>query len=118
MRPPTCWACSSSAPWRHSTTGPNQGVRAMAVIAEHPPPTTPTADFTAAGTAPGIREWLLKRGILWGMTQTPLLAILGGVFFHIAPYRFLMLPMLASFIALPIWVAYRKKVSTDADEPV
>src|SRR6266496_638038 len=80
---------------------------------------SPTVATTAPDRAPGgIREWVLKRGILWGMTQTPLLAILGGIFFHIAPYRFLMLPMLASFIALPVWVAYRKKVSTDPDEPV
>jgi len=71
-----------------------------------------------SGAVGGVLEWLLKRGILWGMTQTPLLAILGGVFFHIAPYPFMALPMLASFVALPMWVSYRKKVSIDPDEPV
>lgn len=91
----------------------------MAVIAEHSAPTTPVPNLRpSGGVTDGIREWLLKRGILWGMTQTPLLAILGGVFFHIGSYRFLVLPMLVSFIALPVWVAYRKKVSTDPDEPV
>jgi hypothetical protein len=90
----------------------------VAVIAERPVPATPAPEVRPPRAADGIREWLLKRGILWGMTQTPLLAILGGVFFHIAPYRFLLLPMLVSFIALPVWVAYRKKVSTDPDEPV
>jgi hypothetical protein len=92
----------------------------VAVVTEHPPITQPhtSEDQPPGKRFAGAREWLIKRGILWGMTQTPLLAILGGVFFHIAPYTILMVPMLASFVALPIWIAYRKKVSTDPDEPV
>jgi len=91
----------------------------MAVTVEYPPPALPATETKPPESAfDGFREWLLKRGILWGMTQTPLLAILGGVFFHIAPYTILMVPMLASFVALPIWIVYRKKVSTDPDEPV
>jgi hypothetical protein len=66
----------------------------------------------------GLRTWLLERGVLWGLIQTPLLAILGGVFYHLAPYPFLLTPMLASFVALPIWISWRKRVSTNPDEPV
>jgi hypothetical protein len=91
----------------------------MAVLVDQPAATTPTPDAQHSNSVVSdIREWLLKRGVLWGMTQTPLVAILGGVFFHVAPYAFLLLPTLVSFVALPIWIAYRKKISTDPDEPV
>jgi len=52
------------------------------------------------------------------MTQTPLLAIIGGFFYRVAPYRFLLLALIASFVALPIWISYRRRVSTNPDEPV
>lgn len=52
------------------------------------------------------------------MTQTPVLAILGGLFYRIQPYPFMLLPTLASFVAVPIWISYRKEVSTDPEEPV
>jgi hypothetical protein len=64
------------------------------------------------------RDWVLERGILYAMTQTPLLAVVGGFFYRVAPYRFMLLPLIASFVALPIWISYRRRVSTNPDEPV
>ena len=64
------------------------------------------------------RTWVLERGILYAMIQTPLLAIIGGFFYRVAPYRFMLLPVIASFVALPIWISYRRRASTNPDEPV
>ena len=65
-----------------------------------------------------LRQWVLERGILYGLTQTPILAIIGGVFYHVLPYQFLVLTLFASLVGLPIWITYRKSVSTNPDEPV
>lgn len=66
----------------------------------------------------GVFNWIQKRGILYALTQTPLLAILVGFFFRLAPYPVMMFSVLIAFAALPIWISYRKKVSTDPTEPV
>jgi hypothetical protein len=65
-----------------------------------------------------LRQWVLERGVLYALTQTPILAIIGGVFYRILPYTVLALAMLFSLVALPIWITYRKSVSTNPDEPV
>jgi hypothetical protein len=65
-----------------------------------------------------LRQWVLERGILYALTQTPILAIIGGLFYRILPYPFMLVPMLAAFVALPIWISYRRRVSTNPDEPV
>jgi hypothetical protein len=76
-------------------------------------PAAPRADVVAA-----LRQWVMERGILYALTQTPILAIIGGVFYHILPYTFLALTILSSLVLLPIWITYRKRVSTNPDEPV
>jgi hypothetical protein len=66
-----------------------------------------------------LRQWVLERGVLYALTQTPILAIIAGTpFMSVVPYTFAVLPMFAAFVMLPMWIAYRKKVSTNPDEPV
>lgn len=77
---------------------------------------TPAAPRTDLVTP--LRQWVLERGILYALTQTPILAIIGGAFYHILPYTFLALAIFASLVMLPIWITYRKSVSTNPDEPV
>ena len=76
-------------------------------------PAAPRSDLVAP-----LRQWVLERGVLYALTQTPILAIIGGVFYHILPYQYLVLAMLTSLVLLPIWISYRKRVSTNPDEPV
>ncbi len=63
-------------------------------------------------------EWIQKRGVLYALTQTPILALLVGFFLKLAPYPVMMFAVLFSFLSLPIWISYRKRVSNDPDEPV
>src|SRR5947207_1415528 len=66
-----------------------------------------------------LRQWVLERGILYALIQTPILAIIGGTpFVSLVPYPFAALPIFAAFILLPMWISYRKRVSTNPDEPV
>ena len=65
-----------------------------------------------------FRDWIHKRGILYALTQTPILALLLGFFLKLAPYPVTIFAVLLSFVALPIWVAHRKAVSADPEEPV
>jgi hypothetical protein len=66
-----------------------------------------------------LRQWALERGVLYALLQTPILAIIGGTpFMSIVPYTFAVLPMFAAFVLLPMWIVYRKRVSTNPDEPV
>lgn len=66
-----------------------------------------------------LKQWVLERGILYALLQTPILAIIGGTpFMSIVPYPFAVLPLFASFVILPMWISYRKRVSTNPDEPV
>jgi hypothetical protein len=76
-------------------------------------PTAPRSDLVAP-----LRQWVLERGILYALTQTPILAIIGGVFYHVLPYQYLVLAIFASLVMLPVWISYRKRVSTNPDEPV
>jgi hypothetical protein len=65
-----------------------------------------------------LRGWVIERGILYALLETPILAVLGGFFYRLVPYPFASLSVLAAFVALPIWVSHRRAVSTDPDEPV
>jgi hypothetical protein len=66
-----------------------------------------------------LRQWIVERGILYALLQTPILAIIGGTpFMSVVRYTFAVLPMFAAFVILPMWIMYRKRVSTNPDEPV
>ena len=66
-----------------------------------------------------LRDWVLERGVLYALIQTPIMAIIAGTpFMSVIPYTFSVLPMFAAFVILPMWIVYRKRVSTNPDEPV
>lgn len=65
-----------------------------------------------------LRLWFLQRGVLYGLTQTPMIALMVGFIFKWTTYPqatvFLVLP---TVVLLPVWILYRRRVSTDQDEP-
>jgi hypothetical protein len=65
-----------------------------------------------------FKEWVQKRGFLYFLTQTPLLAILFGYFFKLLPFSVMILSVILAFCVLPAWIVHRKTVSQDPDEPV
>lgn len=69
--------------------------------------------------APGgqIVEWVLKRGVLFVLLLTPVTALLVGLL-RIVPNRLGYLTLMLAFLALPIWVVLRGRLSDDPDEPV
>ncbi|MDQ4027070.1 MAG: hypothetical protein M3214_03340 [Actinomycetota bacterium] len=64
------------------------------------------------------RGWIVKRGILYALTQTPMIALLVGYFFDWLPFpvAFAVI-VIPAFVALPIWVLLRRVRSRDADDP-
>lgn len=66
-----------------------------------------------------IMNWVVKRGILFVLTQMPMVALFIGYFFRWTNYgaatAYTVLP---AFILLPCWIAYRRKRSDDPGEPV
>lgn len=73
----------------------------------------------APSTTVAIREWIVKRGVLYAMTQAPIFAIVASnLFLGLARYSFTIYAVIFSFAALPVWIAHRKARSTDPDEPV
>ncbi|HEX7942582.1 MAG TPA: hypothetical protein VF488_12295 [Gemmatimonadaceae bacterium] len=65
-----------------------------------------------------IREWIIKRGVIYALTQAPVVAIFAGFFFRIVPFGVAAIGEIIAFFVLWIWVAHRKAVSRDPDEPV
>lgn len=65
-----------------------------------------------------LKDWLLKKGILYALTQAPIVAIIFGFFFKVTSFEVMDFGVLLSFVLLPIWIVYRKNRSTDPDEPV
>jgi hypothetical protein len=70
------------------------------------------------GDPDGLKDFILKRGILFALVQAPILAFFAGFFFRWTTYTVAVFIVLISFMILPAWVSYRKSVSTDPDEPV
>jgi hypothetical protein len=70
--------------------------------------------------APGmtVREWVAKRGLVYVLTQAPVFAIFAGFFFRVVPFGLAAIGEIFALLALLIWVAHRKTVSQDSDEPV
>ena len=65
-----------------------------------------------------LPHWMLVRGVLYGLLEAPLFAVLAGYFFDYLPYPAAAFAVLVSAAVLPVWVAWRKQVSLDPDEPV
>jgi heme/copper-type cytochrome/quinol oxidase subunit 2 len=65
-----------------------------------------------------VREWFAQRGFLYMLTQAPIAAIFSGFFFRVLPFAFAVLGAVAAFFVLAMWVSYRKRRSTSADEPI
>ena len=65
-----------------------------------------------------FRRWFLQRGVLYGLTQVPMIALTVGFIFKWVSYPlatvFIVLP---TVILLPAWILYRRRVSSDPDEP-
>jgi hypothetical protein len=65
-----------------------------------------------------LRLWFLQRGVLFGLTQAPMIALMVGFIFKWTTYplvtAFIVLP---TVILLPVWILYRRRVSDDPDEP-
>lgn len=72
----------------------------------------------AQGVVGRLRLWFLQRGVLYGLTQGPMIALMVGFIFKWTTYpqatAFIVLP---TVILLPVWILYRRRVSTDPDEP-
>jgi hypothetical protein len=65
-----------------------------------------------------IRRWIVKRGILYALTQSPMIALLIGYFFDWLPFPVAFsVIVIPTFVALPIWVLLRKNQSADVDDP-
>ena len=62
-------------------------------------------------------EWLVKRGILFVLLLSPVTALFVGLT-RMVPTRIGYLVLLLAFMALPVWVVWRRSVSTDPTEPV
>jgi hypothetical protein len=66
-----------------------------------------------------VREWVLKRGVLYILTQTPLIALFLGYFYRVIDFPTAnAFTVVIAFALLPIWVLVRKHRSTDPEEPV
>jgi hypothetical protein len=62
-------------------------------------------------------DWLLKRGILFVLLMTPITALFLGLV-GITPVRVGYLTLALAFLALPVWVVWRRSMATDTTEPV
>lgn len=64
-----------------------------------------------------LLDWVLKRGVLFVLLLSPVGALMLGLF-RIVPNRLGYVVLLLSFLALPIWITWRRSRSDDPDEPV
>lgn len=75
-------------------------------------------DTSPSSITAQLRRWFLQRGVLYGLTQTPMIALVVGFVFKWISYPvatvFFVLP---TVILLPVWIIYRRRVSSDPDEP-
>lgn len=97
-----------------STNSPQAGAGGTASPAQ----ATQGHNSEAHGAVSGLRLWFLQRGVLYGLTQGPMIALMVGFIFKWTTYpqatAFIVLP---TVILLPVWILYRRRVSTDPDEP-
>jgi hypothetical protein len=63
-----------------------------------------------------LSDWVVQRGVLFGLVTAPLASLFLGLF-RITTPRMGYLYLLLASIALPAWVAWRRARSTDPTEP-
>jgi hypothetical protein len=91
----------------------------LSVLIRRASPVGPASDRATTGALlESLKQWLLKRGLLFLLLETPIIAVIGGLFLQLAPYSLAIVLVLLSFALLPIWISYRRQVSDDPDEPV
>ena len=74
---------------------------------------------TAVSTRSSLGDWIVKRGVLYALTQAPMLALFVGYFYRFTDFATAnAFTVIVAFALLPIWVLIRKQRSTDPDEPV
>jgi hypothetical protein len=82
----------------------------MVAVSAH---STPSPVLRAFG------EWVVKRGVLYALIETPILALFVSMFFRYTTYPIATaFSVLLAFAILPVWILIRKNQSTDPDEPV
>ncbi|OLB76170.1 MAG: hypothetical protein AUI14_19500 [Actinobacteria bacterium 13_2_20CM_2_71_6] len=65
-----------------------------------------------------LRGWLLERGILFAFLQMPIAALFAGYLLRLTTLPLATLGVFVSFAGFTTWVSYRRRASTDPDEPV
>jgi hypothetical protein len=83
-----------------------------------PTTTSPTPSPAPPGRVAALRAWVVQRGVLFLLLQTPMLALFGGFLLRFTTLPVSTLLVFGSFAALPLWISYRRSVSRDPDEPV
>jgi hypothetical protein len=63
-----------------------------------------------------VADWIVKRGVLFLLLFSPVTALFLGLM-GLVPTSVGYLVLLLAFLALPVWVAWRRSVSTDPTEP-
>lgn len=63
-----------------------------------------------------VADWIVKRGVLFLLLFSPVSALFLGLM-GLVPTSVGYLVLLLAFLALPVWVAWRRSVSTDPSEP-
>jgi predicted regulator of Ras-like GTPase activity (Roadblock/LC7/MglB family) len=102
--------------------------RSRPVTARDPSVRSRSAGVSAARTAlplvglrvtARLREWLLKRGLLYVLTQAPMVSFLAGYLWQWTSFATATVISLGSAsLLLPLWVRFRRSRSNDPQEPV
>jgi uncharacterized protein len=85
-----------------------------------PPPERRSRPVTAGHRVPArLREWLLKRGVLYVLTQAPMVSFLAGYLWRWTSFATATVISLGSaLLLLPVWIRFRRSRSNDPQEPV
>jgi hypothetical protein len=86
------------------------------IDARLPEPISTVRSEGAALRLAALEEWLVKRGILFLLLFSPVSALFLGLM-GLVPTSVGYLVLLCAFLVLPVWVAWRRSVSTDRTEP-
>jgi hypothetical protein len=66
-----------------------------------------------------LREWLLKRGVLYVLTQAPMVSFLAGYLWQWTSFATATVISLGgASLLLPLWIRFRRSRSNDPQEPV